>query len=213
LPQDVVFVCADCGVAYPFSFWLNLWKESLAGEVDLDSPAARLLEEFKGQPQYPVSVWTEPEPQGEPCLPFWHFTVRPEFSAADPEKLDQYAPLCRELHPLVPAFNFHGLQYIGCPGQELELDRILPLRRAAVALRGAGRDPYTAYVMAWHLILRQADRLADVSNVEMTVSHQSTALVAVPFSVSGDRLLLPFSDRRYPLGYFDDVSALLASGA
>ncbi|MBN2432387.1 MAG: hypothetical protein JXQ27_13005 [Acidobacteria bacterium] len=208
LPQDVVFVCTDCGQAFPFSFWLNLWQESREGQVDLDSPAARLIGEYVGLPHYPVLVWTDPHPQSQPCLPFWLFVVRPEFTTSDTQKQPRYESLCRDLYLLVPAFSFHGLQYIGCPGQELPLDRRPPLADGPVALRGAARDPFTAFVMAWHLILRQADRLADISNVAMSVRHTETALVAVPFTVTGDRLVLPFSERRYPVCYFDDLPAL-----
>jgi|GEM_PF-3956848 len=208
LPQDVVFVCADCGMAFPFSFHLNLRQDVRGEQVDLDSPAARLIGEYEGRPDYRVFVWAEPHVGAQPCLPFWLFTVRPGFDTADAQKKSRYEVLCRDLYPLVPAFNFHGLQYIGSPGQELSLDRRPLLADGHVPLRGAARDPFTAFVMAWHLILRQADRLADISNVTMSVRHTETALVAVPFTVTGDRLMFPFSERRYPVCYFDDLPAL-----
>jgi len=210
LPNDVVYVCPTCATAYSFSIWFNMLRESQGEDFDLESPGARLMEQFRGQRDYPYLVLDSHQESIETFLmPFWKFQVQPRFSNQDVSKLARYKILEQELYPLVPAFSFHGLVYIGWPGQELDIRDRPTLKKQSLPVTGITRDAFTAFIIAWHLVFRKADNLADISNVTMELDHKETVLVGVPGEQTGDKIRFAFSDKEYPIYFFDDIYSIV----
>lgn len=211
LANDVVFACADCHRAYVYSLWGR--RDGDRSAIDIDSPVSALTAEFRGAADYPVRFYDGlarvPLQKDMPRLPFWLFRIRPSFSGTDTARVERYKILEQPVHSLIPAFAFHGLQYIGWPGQELNPATPPPLHEEDTRLRGVILDPFTAFILCWYRIYQQADRLADISNVSMTLEHLETTLVGVHFDADANRVHFPFSDRDYPVVYFDDLAAIM----
>lgn len=213
-PGDVAFACPECRKAFAFHLPRHGFGPPGEEVPDLESRVNRIRTFFNGAADYPVECIPLP---GDPALagvgrdlllPFWLFGVRPAFSCESDKRAGRFHSLSVDLYPMVPAYAFHGLQYVGWPGSE----RDLPARPATTAPRvpvyGIARDPLTAFILAWFFIYRRADNLSDVSNVEMDLDHFETTLVGVEVEERDGKLRLPFSDRTYPACYFDDLDAV-----
>lgn len=142
-------------------------------------------------------------------LPFWCYGISLTLSTANPNKqhvLDRFRDL---KWVFVCACATRGLSYFGDPGVNHTAIRTLPRGDVLkLPLVGGWRSGTLARNWVSLTVLSILDRMADVTDIHMSVSIKSEHLAAMPYLRDGDFWLDLMAQERYPSTAFPDLSHL-----